>query len=137
MAPLPERLKAVRDRDRRLPPGLGPPGLNPLFLAVVVAAVCGVAAGIGADGKAELVDSNLVYRMAIGAMVLAILYAVIAIAWLAWHRRVLKKLNVGAVGGETPDQATATEITSRDDEINEFMETTTKAIAELYERTKP
>jgi hypothetical protein len=105
-----------------------------LFFGVLLAALLALGAGIDADNHSEIVDSNLLYRLIVGAIVFAILYAAAVIGWLAWHRRTLKKLNVGPAGGETPDQATGGEISARDEEIKEFMETTTKVVAELDAR---
>jgi hypothetical protein len=136
MPTVPGRVRAAADRFRQRPPGLGPPGPNPLFFAVLAALVVAVIAGIAA-GDNEIVSSNLVYRLVVGGIVLAVLYGVIAIVWLAWHRRVLKRLNVAGTGAEAPGQETAAELSARDEEIKEFMDTTTKAIEELDSRTDP
>ena len=125
-----EKLKAAADRFSHGPPGLGRPGFNPLFLGVLIAVLLALIAGLEA-GNDELLKSNLVYRFVVGGVVCAVLYAVVTVSWLAWHRRVLKRLNVAGTGGETPDQGTAQELSDRDEEIKEFMETTTKAIGEL------
>jgi hypothetical protein len=127
-----ERVKDAAKRFRQRPPGLGPPGLNPLFIAVLAATIVALLAGLTA-GDAELLQSNLIFRFVVGGVVLAILYGVIAVTWLAWHRRLLKRLNIGAAGGETPDQESAKEISQRDEEIKDFMDTTTNAIEELAE----
>ena len=136
MPTLPERVKAAANHFRHRPPGLGQPGPNPLFFAVVAAVVVAVIVGIAA-GDDEIVGSNLVYRLVVGGIALAVLYGAIAMVWLAWHRRVLKRLSVAGTGGEAPDQETASEISARDEDIKEFMDTTTKAIEELDSRSRP
>jgi hypothetical protein len=134
MPTLPQRLRAATGRFKGQPPGLGPPGPNALFFAVCAAVLLGLLAGVFAGGQDEIARSNLVYRLVVGSIVFAVVYAVVVILWLAWHRRALKKLNVGPAGGETPDQSTGAEIAGRDEEIKEFMETTTNAIENLDER---
>jgi hypothetical protein len=110
--------------------------VNPLFLAVCGALIVGLVAGLLAGDEHELVYSNLVYRLAIGGIVAALLYGVVVVVWLAWHRRALKRLNLGPAGAETPDQSTEAEVSARDEEVTEFMNWATTAIDDLDKRLR-
>jgi hypothetical protein len=105
------------------------PGPNPLFWGTVGAIALGAIAAVSAGGEHKVAESNLVYRLIVGGIVLAIGYSVVAILWYAWHRKTLQRLGVGPASGEAPHQRE--EVTKRDEEIQEFMETTTDAVADL------
>lgn len=120
----------------RQPAGLGPPGFNALFLGVVIALVAGLAAGDRAGGS-TLLKSNLVFRTVVGGVAFGIVYCVVAALWFAWHRRTFQKLGAGTASAEAPaNQATETEVAARDEDITDFMDTTTGAIEELDRRLR-
>lgn len=122
-------------RAPKKPNGLGPPGPSPLFFCVLlVVAVAAVAAFLA--GNSEVADSNLIYKLIVGGIVLAVGYAVVAVLWFAWHRRTVKRLGVGPASGEAPDQPAQREVTARDHEVQEFMETTTDAVQDLDDRLR-
>ena len=135
MGKLSEGVRSVAGKFQQRPPGLGPPGPNPLFFGVIAALVLGIVAGLIAGGEHEVVQSNAVYRLVVGAIVFVVFYGVVAALWLAWHRRTFKKVSVAGAGAEAPSQETAGEVSKRDEEIKDFMETTTEAIEELDART--
>src|SRR3954451_8048248 len=89
-------------RNRRRPPALGPPGLNPLFWGVVLSLACGGVAGALA-GDATILHSNLLFRLVVGGAVTAVAYAVVVVLWLAWHRRTLKRFGAAGANAEAPD----------------------------------
>jgi hypothetical protein len=123
-------------------PRLSPPqhrataeaGPNPLFWGTVGAVALGAVAAALAGGQPRIAESNLLYRLVVGGIVLAIAYGVVAILWFAWHRKTLQKVGVGPASGEAPDQDI--EVTKRDDDIQEFMETTTEVVADLEDRLR-
>lgn len=112
--------------------GLGPAGFNPLFVGVLLASVVAVIAGAKA-GDHTLLGSGIVFHLVVGGITFAVLYGLVALLWLAWHKRLIQKVGVGPASGEAPtDQSTEEEwADTRDAEIETFMETTTKAIDEL------
>jgi type VI protein secretion system component VasK len=117
------------------PPGRQepPPGPNPLFVASVIAVIIAVLAALLA-GDSKVVHSNLVYRLIVGGIVFAVIYSVVAILWHAWHRKTLQKFGVGPASGEAPEQPVAKEISARDQDVQEFMETTTDAVEDIDKR---
>jgi hypothetical protein len=125
---------ATQKRPLRLrPPGLGPPGPNPLFFGVVVALAIGVVAGVTSSGTKTLLGSDLVFRLAVGGIAFVLTYVVVAAVWFAWHRRTFKAIHLAGAGADAPEQIES-ETNARDDDIAEFMETTTAAIEELNAR---
>ena len=93
----------------------------------------GVVAAASA-GDAEIVSSNLVYRLVVGMIVFGVAYALIAVLWHAWHRKTLQKGGVGPASLEAPDQTV--EIRTRDAEVQEFMETATDVVDDLEKRLR-
>lgn len=134
MPALPDRLREAAQGFSARPPGLGPPGPNPLFFGVLLSLLLGTLVGAFAGEGNRVAGSDLLYHLSVGGVAAAAFYAVVVVLWLAWHRRALKKLNLGLGSGETPGQDTAGEVTARDEEIKEFMETTTAAIEDLNSR---
>ena len=123
-----------KDEPRRLerapPVRVAEPGPNPLFWGSVVVLVPAVVAALLAGG-AEVLQSNLVYRLLVGGITFAVGYGVLAVLWHAWHRRTLAKLGIGPAIAEAPEQPPPEEISARDREIQQFMEETTNAVADL------
>lgn len=64
----------------------------------------GLVAFATARDTGTILGSNLVYRLTVGAAVIAFLYGVIAILWWAWCRRTFKAMTVAGSGIEAPDQ---------------------------------
>lgn len=116
-------------------PGLGPAGFNPLFGAVLVGTIVSAIAGFTA-GKHELLHSRTVFHLAVGGITFLIVYAVIALLWLAWHRRLVQKIGLAGASGEVPEnQETVEELTdTRSDEITEFMATSTDTFEQIERR---
>ncbi len=116
-------------------PGLGRPGPNPLFFGVIAAIALGVVVA-ASTGDAKLLHSNLVFRVVVGGIVSAVAYGAVAAIWFAYHRRTFQSLNVAGSGAQAPDQGTAEDLRARDEELKEFMETATDALAELVDRVE-
>jgi hypothetical protein len=121
-------------KQRGKPAGLGPPGLNALFVGVCGAVIIGVVAGASSSNTKKVLGSNVVFRLVVGGIVFAIAYAAVAALWFAWHRRTFKGLHLGGIGADAPAQDVDSETAARDQDIAAFMETTTEAIADLSAR---
>lgn len=94
------------DDESKVPQGLGQPGPNPLFFAMLVAlclgSLAGATAGDGAPSAA--LRSNLVFRIEVGAVAALTAYWAAAALWLAWHRTLFRRMGVGTAGVESPEQ---------------------------------
>jgi hypothetical protein len=116
------------------PPGLGPPGPNPLFFGVLGGLVLGNLAGlwVGDGEPAAALHSNFVFRIEVGVIVALVAYVGAAALWLAWHRSLFQRLTLGGAGLETPEQKD--DLAARDARIELFMEETTDTLLRLSER---
>lgn len=113
---------------------------NPLFfglLAVTVLALV-VASAIPPQETALGLNSHLVYRVEVGVLMWLVGYLVLAGLWLAWHRRLFKRLPVPGLGGaESPEgdmEEAANELDAARTEMEEFRSTTKDALMILGER---
>lgn len=115
------------------PQGLGPPGHNPLFWAVVAGMLLGLLAGLLVHGRepAAALHSELVFRIEVGLIVAVVSYWGAGALWLAWHQTLFKRLGFGGAGAEPPEQKAVEE---RDEKLEEFMAATTETLAEHTER---
>ncbi|MDQ4105615.1 MAG: hypothetical protein M3157_00355 [Actinomycetota bacterium] len=116
--------------EQKLPKGES----NPLFWAVVFVVVVAVLAACmaGDEAPSTALYSNIVFRVEVGAVTAFVLYVAAGALWLGWHKTMFKRIGFSAANVETPEQQA--EITKRDDDINKFMDKTTKAVAGLEER---
>jgi hypothetical protein len=73
------------EASSKVPQGLGDPGPNPLFFAVLAGIALAVAAALAAgdDAPAAALHSNLVFRIQVGAIAALAAYAIAAALWLA------------------------------------------------------
>lgn len=116
-------------------PGLGPAGVNPLFLGVLIGALVSAYAGFRA-AKHEILHSVLVFHLVVGGIAFVVIYGVVALLWLAWHRRLIQKIGVAGASGETPEnQESVDELADeRSDDIKEFMATSTDTFEKMEKR---
>jgi hypothetical protein len=111
------------------------PGPNPLFFGVLAVVALGILAGALA-GDGTLLNSNLVFRIAVGGAVAGAGYIIVVVAWLAWHRRTMTKFGFAGQTMEAGASPETLEITERDLEVAQFMGTATEAIDELRRRVE-
>lgn len=74
----------------------------PVGGALVLGVIAGVFLATGNQHPGWALSSNLVYRMAFGALLAATVYLVSITLMLAWRGQVFSKVTVGAVGVEAP-----------------------------------
>jgi hypothetical protein len=120
----------------KVPQGLGQPGMNPLFFAMLSGLALGVLAGLAAgDGApAAALRSNLVFRIEVGAIAAIAAYWAAAALWLSWHRTLFARMGVGGAGVESPGQKQA--VIERDTKVEEFMSRTTETLDDLVGRVE-
>jgi hypothetical protein len=117
-----------------VPQGLGEPGANPLFFAVLTGIGLAVAAALGAGDQAPSValHSNMVFRVEVGLVVALATYFAIGALWLAWHRTLFHKIGFGNAGAESPEQKET--VAERDAKLEDFMAETTETLDNLEGR---
>ena len=111
-----------------------------LFLVVLALLLGGVAAAIWvADaGRAPgyALDSNLVYRIEVGAVLVGFAYGILVTLLLAWRGETFTKFNVGPAGAAAGDnfESAADDLDILRDEVQQLSEEVSSALLALTER---
>jgi hypothetical protein len=111
-----------------------------LFLVVLAVFGAGVlVALVVADGDATpgyALDSNVVYRMEIAAVVIGVAYTALVTLRLAWHGETFTRFTVGPAGAEAPDRfdSAADDLDVLRDSVSELADEVSSALVALEER---
>jgi len=111
-----------------------------LFLTVLALFTGGIAAGIWVADSGRTpgyaLDSNLIYRIEIGAVLVGFAYAILVTLWLAWRGEIFTKFSVGPAGAEAGDsfESAADDLDILRDEVQQLSEEVSTALVALTER---
>jgi hypothetical protein len=111
-----------------------------VFLAVLALFAGGVAAALWvADSRhapGYALDSNLVYRIEVAAVLVGVAYLVLVVLRLAWHGETFTKFSVGPAAAEATSnfESAAEDLDLLRDEVELLAEEVSSALRALTER---
>jgi hypothetical protein len=120
--------------DDSAPSGLGTPGWNPLFVAVLITVGIAIAAGAaaGTAKPATALHSNFIFRVEVAVVVAFAWYWAAGALWLAWHRTLFERMGLGNAGTLTPKQNETIE--QRDEQVEKAVQETTETLENFRQR---
>lgn len=111
-----------------------------LFLTVLALLFAGIAAAIWVADSGRTpgyaLDSNLIYRIEIGAVLVGFAYAILVTLRLAWRGETFTKFSVGPAGAEAGDsfESAADDLDVLRDEVALLAEEVSSALVALTDR---
>ena len=111
-----------------------------LFFIVLALFLGGIAAAIWVADSGRTpgyaLDSNLIYRIEIGAVLVGFAYAILVTLRLAWRGEMFTKFSVGPAGAEAGDsfESAADDLDILRDEVQQLSEVVSSALVALDER---